>query len=130
MNDTVFLMKRPLLGMAGLMLVGLLTLNCGSGKKSVPVFALIVRPESASIWTNERTNEYLDVVLAAVLNNDQPPATVQWTTTEACVAPGGFFDNTTTVICSFSCNRGPTTATITATAQGFTATSSVKCTWE
>lgn len=129
MAAIVLRMKRPLLGVALLTFVGSVMLNCGSGKNSVPVFALIVRPESASIWTNEKTNEYLNVALTAVLNNDQPPANVQWSTSDACVAPGGPVKNTTTVVCSFSCNKGPTTAIITATAQGLTGTSSVTCTW-
>ena len=119
-------MKRVLISVLALITTSLLILGCGSG--SGPQ-SLTVAPASANIWTNYETGQYHDVVLTATLSNGGMPADLQWTTSDACVAPGNYIQNTATIVCNFTCG-GSATATIKATSQGLTGTASIHCTWE
>ena len=90
---------------------------------------LKVQPASASAFTDFANGTYQGAVLTATLSNGQVPTDLHWTTNVPCIATGNDLANTTTVICNFTCGGGTATATITATAQGLTGTSSVTRTW-
>jgi hypothetical protein len=93
--------------------------------------SLGVQPASASAFTNLGNGSYQGVTLTATLSNGAVPASVQWKTSAACVAiVPQQTKNTNTVICNFTCGPGTATATISATAQGLTGTSSITCTWQ
>ncbi len=117
-------MKRAFLAIAVLIAICSLVLSCGGGGLS-----LAVEPASASIFTDYSNGTYQGVVLTATLSNGAVPTGLQWKTSQACVAVGNNTQNTTTVICNFTCGIGTMTATITASAQGLTGKSSVTCTW-
>src|SRR5579859_655533 len=119
-------MKRTFL-IAVLIATGLFILNCG-GSGSTPL-SLNVQPAAASAFTDFTNGTYQAVGLTATLSSGQMPTGLKWTTNIPCVAVGSSIGNTATVVCNFTCGGGPATATITATAQGLTGTSSVTCTW-
>ncbi len=123
-------MKLAVLMTLALLAACLPILSCGSGSSAQAPFALIVTPQSADIWTDAQSGDYLDAVLTATLSNGQAPTSVQWMSSNACIAPGGFVKNTATVTCSFTCGSGTETATLTATGQGFDGTSTITCTWK
>jgi hypothetical protein len=126
LNVNLSHMRQPLLATLVLIATCSLALSCGGGSMAQPL-SLIVQPASASAFTNYATGYYQGATLTATLSNGAIPTGVQWKTSNACVAVNNNA-NTTTVICNFSCS-GAATATITATAQGLTGTSSVTCTW-
>lgn len=91
---------------------------------------LSVSPASARASTDFSLNQFTPALLTATLSDGTIPTDIQWATTDACIAPGNNVQNTTTVVCNFTCGTGSATATITATAQGLTAAAKVACTWQ
>jgi hypothetical protein len=119
--------KRPSLAIFALVITCLTGLSCGGGS----MLSLSLQPAAASISTNYEQGTYSDVVLTATLSNGTVPTDVQWKTSVGCVAIDPTrTQNTNTVVCNFTCGPGTAKATITATAQGLTGTSSVTCTWQ
>jgi hypothetical protein len=121
-------MRRPL-SVIAIIVAGVLASGCGSNGGGDLPLTLTVQPESASAYTDYTNSTYQGAVLSAVLSNGLAPTSVLWQTSDACVAVGNYIANTTTVICNFTCPKGTKTATITATAQTLTASSSVTCAW-
>src|SRR5882724_7928375 len=108
----------------------LLTVSCGGRGGMTAPLVLAVTPAVARASTDFSLNQFTPALLTATLSDGTIPTNIQWTTTNGCIAPGSNLQNTTTVVCNFTCGTGSATATITATAQGQTATSSVACTWQ
>ena len=117
-------MTRAFLGILALTSICLLV-SCGGG--STPL-SLSVQPATSDIFTSFEDGTYTSAVLTATLSNGTVPANIQWKTSNACIAPGDFLNNTATVVCNFTCG-GMGTATIRATAQGLSGTATVNCTW-
>lgn len=108
-----------------------LELSCGGrGGTGSMTSQLVIQPAGASIFTNYALGTYQTAPLTALFTDGSVPTNVQWKTTNGCVAVDTQrTQNTNTVVCNFTCPGGVITATITATAQGSTGSSSVTCTW-
>jgi len=101
-------------------LIGGLLIGCGGSSSQPPT--LIVQPASASASTNITFGTFQTVVLTATLNNNMAPTSVQWTTSDGCVAVASQIQNTATIACNLTCAGNPRTATITASAEGLRGT--------
>ena|ERR1039457_2557339 len=120
---------KPTLAFATLITIGLL-MSCGG--RSSPL-SLAVQPATASATYFGITGEFEDAILTATLSNGDAPTGLQWKTSDpSCIVIAGTNANSVDIACSAECANGDDefkTATITATAQGLTGTSSVSCTW-
>lgn len=96
---------------------------------SHPPTSLLVSPSSASVFYNLQTGTLTNAQLTAVFNDGSVPSSVQWSSDQGCVEVGNG-QSTVVVACNGLCgtvNTGYYAATITATAQGLSGTSSVNC---
>src|ERR1700753_3500850 len=80
----------------------LLTSGCGGGSMATPLVLGVV-PASSNIFTNFESQQFTTATLSATLSDGTVPVNVQWTTSNGCVAPGNNLQNTTTVVCNFTC---------------------------
>src|ERR1700731_580036 len=98
----------------------LLTVSCGGRGGMAAPLVLAVNPAAARASPDFTLQQFTPAVLTATLSDGTIPTNIQWTTTNGCIAPSSNLQNTTTVVCNFTCGTGSATATITATAQGLT----------
>lgn len=104
--------------------------SCGGGGMTTQQRQLTLQPASANIFTNYATGMYQGATLTAMFTDGTVPNSVQWKTTNACVAVDTqSTKSSNTVVCNFTCPGGTITATITASAGASTASSTVTCTW-
>jgi hypothetical protein len=111
-------MKNSLFALLALGVLCLGFAGCGTDK---PPVTLSIEPSySTLVRTNQPAEFFLQ--LKPILSNGAIPTAVQWTSSNGCNP----VNQSAIVFCNDSCG-GTTTATITATTQGMTATAQVVC---